>query len=500
MITTTTTRRGFLALSTSLASLLASCGSASTQQQVSSETDSDINSEVEVTEEATTLGTKREAISDSTNGGHAIAVSGETKTFSAVDVTKTGDDDGDEADFYGTNAAIYAEEGATLTLDDITVNCDGQHANAVFSYGEGTTVTISNSTIDTVSNCSGGIMVTGGGTLTATDVSIHTTGNSSAPIRSDRGGGIQLVKGGDFTSDGKGSPVIYSTADVQVEGAKLTSNSSQGVVVEGKNSVALKDCTLVASNTSKNSDKSDWYQAVMIYQSMSGDAAQGAASFYAEDGSITNQNGDVFFVNNTVCTIGLQNVGITNADAAGNFLRAAAAGWGNEGSNGGQVTINAVKQTIAGNLLVDEVSNLNLFLSDGSTLTGAINPDGVAGEVYVEVADGCTWELAADSYITSLTCGTDSITLNGYMLYVGDTTYQEGTASTGQAIETKVQESNGGPGGGEPPAKPGEDGQGGPDNGQGGPGGNGEEPPAKPDGESTGNSGSGGEPPAKPGE
>ena len=469
-----TTRRGFFAMSTSMAAFLAGCAAQSGGNQSASS----------VSGGAASTSAERKSISDSSNGGHAIAVSGKEESYVSVDVTKTGDDDGDEADFYGTNAAVYAENGATLNLDDITVDCNGQHANAVFSYGEGTTVNISNSTISTTSNTSGGIMVTGGGALNATDLTVHTTGNSSAPIRSDRGGGTQVVKGGSFTSDGKGSPVIYSTADVQVSDASLTSNSSQGVVVEGKNSVALSNCKLSANNNSKNSDKSDWFQAVMIYQSMSGDAAVGQAAFSAKDGSITNENGDVFFVNNTVCTIALEGVAITNNDASGNFLRAAAAGWGSEGSNGGQVTINTSKQEIAGNMLVDDVSNLNLHLTNGSAFVGAINPD-AGGEVFVEVADGSTWELTGDSHISSLTCAANGILLKGHTLTVGDTPYAEGTESSGTPIETKVSESNGGQGG-EPPQKP---------------GGDGGEPPAKPEGDgAAGGPNGGGEPPAKPGE
>ncbi|MBO7674196.1 MAG: hypothetical protein J6S63_04230 [Atopobiaceae bacterium] len=482
MFNTPTTRRSFLAMSTSISLWLAGCGAAQTEQEKQM-TDAATDSAATSDEAATSTG-DRETITDDTDGGHAIAVSAEEKTYESVDVIKTGDDDGDEADFYGTNAAVYAEEGATLTLKDITVTTDGAHANAVFSYGEGTTVNISDSTIDTTNNCSGGIMVTGGGLLNATNLTIHTTGNSSASIRSDRGGGTQVVSGGTYTTDGTGSPVIYSTADVTVSDATLTSTASQGVVVEGKNSASLVNCDLVANNNTKNSDKSDWYQAVMIYQSMSGDATQGEAHFSAQGGSITNANGDIFFVNNTVATIDLAEVSITNDDQEGNFLRAAAAGWGNEGSNGGQVTVNASKQQISGVSLVDEVSHLNLVLSDGSTLAGAINPDGRAGDVYVELQDGCTWELTADSHITALTCGKDAIALNGYALYVGDDTYAEGTASTGEAIEATVSESTGGPGGGEPPSKPGEG------SGSGKPG-DGGEPPAKPDGES-------GEPPAKP--
>ncbi|MBR3225138.1 MAG: hypothetical protein IKF78_07440 [Atopobiaceae bacterium] len=472
------TRRSLLGMSTALAGILAGCAAGDKTSSSAAAPEGSLSSSASA---------QRQAISDSTNGGHAIAVSGEKKSYVAVDVTKTGDDDGDEADFYGTNAAVYAEQGATLDLDDITVSCNGTHANAVFSYGEGTTVNIKNSRIETQSNTSGGIMVTGGGALYATDLTVHTTGNSSAPIRSDRGGGTQEVTGGEFTSDGKGSPVIYSTADVRVTGAKLTSNSSQGVVVEGKNSVALKDCTLAASNTSKNSDKSDWYQAVMIYQSMSGDAATGQANFSAEGGTIANQNGDVFFVNNTVCQIALRGVGIKNEDAAGNFLRAAAAGWGKEGSNGGQVSLSAVDQQITGNVLVDDVSKLNFHLTEGSAFVGAINPEGAAGQVHVEVADGCTWELTADSHITSLSCKATGVSLKGHTLTVGNAAYTEGTESTGSDVEFTVQESSGGPGeGGEPPSKPGEGGG---------------EPPAKP-GEGGGQSGmpGGGEPPAKPGE
>ena len=426
---------------------------------------------------------ERQTVTDDTDNGHAIAASNEEASYTAVDVTKTGDADGDEADFYGTNAAVYAEEGATLDLKDITVSTNGTHANAVFSYGEGTTVNIANSTIDTTGNCSGGIMVTGGGTLNATDLTIHTTGNSSAAIRSDRGGGTQNVTGGTYTTDGTGSPVIYSTADVTVSDATLTSTASQGVVVEGKNSVTLNNVNLTASNTTKNSDKSDWYQAVMIYQSMSGDAAEGEASFTMNGGSLTNTNGDVFFVNNTVATINLSEATITNQDANGVLARLAAAGWGSAGSNGGHVTLNASKQTLDGDIVVDSVSELNMYLKEGSTYTGAINAAN-EGTVYVEIESGSTWKLTGDSYVSALTCDADAIDLNGHTLYINGEAYTAGTASNGSAIEFTLPESTGGPGG-----MPGE----------GGPGGAGGEPPAKPDG-TGGPDGAGGEPPAKPGE
>jgi len=92
--------------------------------------------------------------------------------------------------------------------------------------------------------------------MNAENLTIYTTGNSSAAIRSDRGGGTVTVTGGSYTTNGKGSPVIYSTADITVNDAKMESTSSQGVVVEGRNSVTLNNVSLVADNNSKNSDKS----------------------------------------------------------------------------------------------------------------------------------------------------------------------------------------------------------------------------------------------------
>ena len=428
--------------------------------------------------------TVNEKLTNDEDGGHAIEVSGKEKEYSNVGVTKTGEADGDEADFYGENAAVFATEKGTLTIKDSLIESNGTHANGIFSYGEGTTVNASDSVIETSGNCSGGIMTTGGATMNAENLTINTSGNSSAAIRSDRGGGDVNVTKGYYKTTGKGSPVIYSTADITVSDAYMESTASQGIVIEGKNSVTLNNDTLIADNNTQNSDKSDVYQAVMIYQSMSGDAAEGTSSFTASDSNITNKNGDIFFVNNTATEIALTNTKITNEDSEGVFLRAEAAGWGSEGSNGGHVNLNASKQQINGNILVDDISTLNMYLKDGSSFEGALNPKGQTGDVYVEIEDGSTWKLTADSYVSELTVSAKSaIDLNGHKLYVDGKEYTEGSKSKGSAFEVKTQsDGNGGQGG---PEGPGAE--------AGGPGGNGGEPPEKPSGEKPE-----GEPPAQP--
>ena len=372
----------------------------------------------------------RETYTSEQSDTHAIEVSGTEETYDNVLVRKSGDSEGDEADFYGTNAAVFASDGASLTVTGSTITTDGKHANAVFSYGEGTTVNISDCEIRTEQDTSGGIMVTGGGKLNASNLTVTTKARSSAPIRSDRGGGELNVKGGTYESYGSGSPAIYSTADICVENASLYSDVSEAVVIEGKNSVTITDSDVTGKHTTQNSGNADVYRNVMIYQSMSGDASEGKGTFSMTGGSLTSKNGGMFFVTNTVAEIDLNAVAMQYA--SDDLLRIEKAGWGREGLNGGQVTLHAAKQTLDGVITVDEISTLNMYLAEGSSFAGSIASE---GKVYVELDEGSTWTLTGNTAIDALTCDEDAIRLNGYTLTVGGTEYEEGTAAKGEAFE-----------------------------------------------------------------
>jgi len=354
---------------------------------------------------------------------NALRVDGATVTLKDITIEKTAGSSSntEDGDFYGLNAGLLVLNGATATITGATVNTSVTNGNGVFSYGEGTVVNISDSTIRTTENNSGGIQTTGGGTMNATNLDVETQGNSAAAIRSDRGGGTVNVDGGSYVTNGTGSPAIYCTADISVSDATLTANASEGVVVEGKNSVALTDCDVTGnmSNT-YNGDSDENIHCIMIYQSMSGDADVGEATFSAEGGSITAKTGDMFYITNTDCEITLKDVAFTLANDV--FLRvegnSSSRGWGTEGANGGDVTLTADSQEFTGNILVDEISSLALTMKNGTSYEGAINPDGDGGTVDVTLDDNSTWTLTGDSYITSFDGDTSNITANGYHLYV----------------------------------------------------------------------------------
>ena len=262
-------------------------------------------------------------------------------------------------------------------------------------------------------------MTTGGGIMNADNLTITTAGISSAAIRSDRGGGTVVVNEGTYKTTGKGSPAIYSTADITVKNATLISTSSEGAIIEGKNSITLENVELTDTNNELNG-QSTTYKNIFLYQSMSGDAASGEASFTSKNSTITTKNGDSFYVTNTTATINLENNKIVNNDSEGNFLRIQKDSWGNSGSNGGTVTLNLTNQTADGNIVVDSISKLTMNLTSGSTFKGAINSSN-QGEVTLKLDKSSSITLTGNTYVKSLTnddTSNSNINLNGYKLYV----------------------------------------------------------------------------------
>ena len=377
-----------------------------------------------------------ETYSSSTADESALLIStSEEVTISNPAVSKTCDSDGgDNCNFYGLNAAVLVKDGSTTTITGGTITSDADGANGVFSYGgnggqngsggDGTTVYISDTEITTTGNGSGGIMTTGGGITNAKNLTVTTSGQSSAAIRTDRGGGTVVVDGGTYTTNGLGSPSIYSTADITVSNATLVSNLSEAVCIEGMNSIKLTDCDMTANNTQMNGNAT-FLDSIMIYQSMSGDADSGTSTFDMESGSLTSKNGHVFHVTNTNAVINLSSVKIINEDSDNILLSVCDDGWSGADNI---ATVNATSQTLEGTILVGSNSTLTLNLSDGSDFTGSISGeitnakgDTVStevGEVNVSIDDSSTWTLTADTYISSFEGDVSNIISNGYTLYV----------------------------------------------------------------------------------
>ena len=406
----------------------------------------------EYTEDAVVEG---ETITSAGTNENAVLVSGENASVVLKDVTVSrisqDSSGGDNASFYGVGAALLATAGE-LNVSGANIDTGAAGGAGVFAYGDGT-VYVADSTITTDQDTSGGIHAAGGGTLYAWDLDVTTEGNSSAAIRSDRGGGTMVVDGGTYTSNGNGSPAVYCTADISINNAELTANGSEAVCIEGLNTLRLYDCDLTGNMTDMDQNDCTWN--VIVYQSMSGDSEVGNGTFQMVGGTLTARNGGMFYTTNTECTITLEDVEIIPAQENDFFLRCTGnandRGWGQTESNGSDCLFTAIAQIMEGDVIWDSISELDFYMTDGSTLTGAIVQDesyaGDVGNGYcsVYIDENSSWIVTGDSTVTAL-CQAGAITDDegSSVTIVGTdgTVYQEGDSQYTITVETYTDSAN----------------------------------------------------------
>lgn len=375
--------------------------------------------------------------STGTDENAALVSNGSEVTFSNDAISRTSSDSqgGDNSSFYGVGAAVLATDG-TAYVKDSTVTTDSKGGAGLFAYGDGT-VYAADTDITTQQDTSGGIHAAGGGKLYAWDLNVETNGESSAAIRSDRGGGTMVVDGGTYTSNGVGSPAVYCTADIAVNNAELTANGSEAVCIEGLNSLRLYNSNLTGNMSDDDQNDTTW--TVILYQSMSGDSEVGNSTFQMDGGTITSKNGGLFYTTNTECTITLKDVDITYNDDNEFFLQCTGnnnqRGWGQSGANGSDCNFTADSQDMKGNVIWDSISDLDFYMTNGSTLEGAFVNDesnaGNGGDGYCNVVidKDSTWTVTGDSTITSLSNAgtiTDADGKTVSIVGIDGTTYVEG--------------------------------------------------------------------------
>ena len=306
-----------------------------------------------------------------------LVINGGSLKLRGAQLIKTGDaaqndskrtsDVSDDYNFYGMNSVVLVvgeDSSAELTDCIITSDCSG--ANAVFSTA-GAEVSVRNVKITTTGNSSRGVYATYGGTINADHVDITTSGAHCAPIATDRGGGYVTVTNSTVQCSGDGSPCIYSTGEIVVENVIGTSGGAQAAVIEGRNSITMTGCSFTVTGGNNG---------VMLYQSMSGDAADkdATASFSTltmTDTVIDNgTEGAMFYITNTTSVIELCG-GNTLTSASCQLINAAAGRWGSDGSNGGHVSLNITGDTLTDSASTDEISSCAINILDGAEFTGS---------------------------------------------------------------------------------------------------------------------------------
>jgi hypothetical protein len=312
----------------------------------------------------------------------------------------------ENSEFYGVNAAVLVQ-GGEVSITGGTITTKAKGGNAICATNKGK-VTISGTKIVSTAESSGrGLHSTYGGQIDAVNVDISSTGASCANLATDRGEGVVTCTGCQLSTAGAGSPLIYSTGQITVNNTKGTATGAQTVVVEGKNTANVFDKSELYCYGLGNRNNID-NCGVMIYQSMSGDAADGTGVLNCVDSTLEilkdskiYTTAPMFFVTNTKAVINLEDCRINYGSNIFLDIKGTTE-WGNEGSNGGEVTLNLINQEIKGDITVDGISSLSIVMKN-SKITGTINGSKKAKSLSISLDSKSTITLTGNSYYTSLT-------------------------------------------------------------------------------------------------
>lgn len=383
---------------------------------------------------------------DTADQNAALSENGGTLKITDGTLSKSGDDtNGDNCNFYGINSiSLTTGEKSKTEISDSKLTADSEGSNGIFATDSGT-VYASNDTITTSKGNSRGLDATYSGTIIADKMNISTKGDHSASIATDRGGGNISVTNSDLKTEGSGSPLIYSTGNIQVDNVTGTATGSQIAGMEGLNTILIYNSELTSTKTDKTASD-PVADGIIIYQSTSGDAESTtgeAASFQTSDSVLksTITSGSMFYLTNTTANIVLSNTTLDFDSSKADLLLAEgndANNWGTAGSNGAVVKFTGLKETLKGNITADTISSADVYLLDDTTWTGAasieensVNTSKTDAPLSVNVSKDSKWIVTKDSTVSDLNVEdggqivdedgkTVSIVVNGETIVKGD--------------------------------------------------------------------------------
>lgn len=322
---------------------------------------------------------KKTISNSSTDQNVALAQKTGKLILNGTTLTKIGSSQNDDnSNFYGLNSILLVNgKKALVNVKNAKLTSSATGANGIFATNNGT-AHVTNTSIKTTGDAnSRGLDATYGGKIIANKVTISTKGDHSAAVATDRGGGKVSVTDSKLSTKGSGSPLVYSTGDIEYNNVTGTATGSQIAGMEGYNRISVYNSKLTSTND-KTTGSDPIKNGVIIYQSMSGDAdtsVSNGADFQAKDSILKSSitGGSMFYVTNTTGRVVLQNTKLDFNSKKADLLHVVgnnSNNWGSQGQNGGHLTFTGNKQTLKGNITVDSISKLDFYLLNKSTYTG----------------------------------------------------------------------------------------------------------------------------------
>ena len=337
------------------------------------------------------------------NDENALRIDGVSAALSDSVIKKTGGEcTRPDAAAFGMNAALLAQNAATLAVTNTDMHTDASYSPAAFAYCTNTVLTVSDSTINTSGSDSAALYSTGAASLNAVQTDIATEGSSSPAIHCACDSSA-AAEGGSFITEGADSPAILTYGSCTASDAAFSANRSEALRLFDGSKTSFTNCTLYGSM------QDDENHSANVRIVSAGGREIPLTSFIMTGGMLRSDSGDMFYAENSVCDILLTDVLVAISNDV--LLRL----------TGSDCTFTGVSQHLMGNFILDSTSKLTISMTDGGIYGGTVNPDNSGGRVDFILGDDCTWMLSGDAYLSSFTGNTGCIVSNGYMVYTDGT-------------------------------------------------------------------------------
>ncbi|WP_175721176.1 autotransporter outer membrane beta-barrel domain-containing protein [Burkholderia anthina] len=264
---------------------------------------------------------------------------------------------------------------STIVLSGTQIGTTGNGADGLSSTGAGARIaTDAASVIRTAGDAARGVFVSGAdATLAANGTTVATTGAGANAIVADSGA-TALLSGAKLATTGAAADglVAHNGGRIGDTGSSIASAAGNGATVDGGGVLALTGTTLKGATA-----------GVLSADTL---ATGATSSVLVDGGSVASVAGPAFAARGGTVDIAVRNGTVVTA-GNGTLLDLA---------NGSNATLNAAAVNLTGDIVADASSTGNVFLTNGTTLTGKIDP------VALSVDPTSTWHMTDSSVLSSL--------------------------------------------------------------------------------------------------
>lgn len=290
----------------------------------------------------------------------------------------------------GLNASVLALEGSKIDMDNCTVSSHSGESDVAAAVGNGSSLKITSGTYQSTRPHSPIVTAYDGASATVDQASVSSEDSYSPLIYTQGQGSSIKVSGVKGHTSGIVSPLFRGSGEISALDCRFNVKASNYILIEESGNFSISGCTLI-----------DAAEGAILARNTNGVPSEKPSILNVSANKISIKNGNLIEAVNCNSEIVLEKNTISMPKGAA-FIKAFDDEFGQKGKNGGHVKVTLIKQAVSGNVIVNDISSAVIELEKGSTLKGAVNPEGRGGRVDISLAKGAVWASNSASNITTI--------------------------------------------------------------------------------------------------